>query len=30
VAAVGQALKVKYDPNDHELVWIDWAGSAAL
>ena len=29
-ATPGQALKVKYDPDDHALVWIDWAGSAAL
>jgi hypothetical protein len=26
-AVVGQTLKVKYNPDDHELVWIDWAGS---
>lgn len=30
VAIAGQKLKVKYDPDDHALVWIDWAGSAAL
>lgn len=30
VAVAGQKLKVKYDPNDHALVWIDWSGSAAL
>jgi hypothetical protein len=30
VAVPGHQLKVKYNPDDHELVWIDWAGSAAL
>jgi hypothetical protein len=30
VAIAGQKLKVKYNPDDHALVWIDWAGSAAL
>ncbi|MFY9264628.1 MAG: hypothetical protein WAO61_04285 [Solirubrobacterales bacterium] len=30
VAVAGQKLKVKYDPDDHALVWIDWSGSAAL
>jgi hypothetical protein len=30
VAVPGRKLKVKYDPDDHALVWIDWAGSAAL
>ncbi|MBJ7353564.1 MAG: hypothetical protein JHC98_01955 [Thermoleophilaceae bacterium] len=30
VAVAGQKLKVKFDPEDHELVWIDWAGSAVL
>lgn len=29
-ATPGQSLKVKFDPDDHELVWIDWAGSAGL
>jgi hypothetical protein len=26
-AVAGQKLKVKYNPDDHALVWIDWAGS---
>jgi hypothetical protein len=26
-AAEGQKLKVKYDPDDHKKVWIDWAAS---
>jgi hypothetical protein len=30
VAVAGQKLKVKYNPEDHKLVWVDWAGSAAL
>jgi hypothetical protein len=30
VATAGHALKVKYNPDDHALVWIDWAGSASL
>jgi hypothetical protein len=30
VAVAGQKLKLKYGADDHELVWIDWAGSAAL
>lgn len=30
VAAAGQKVKLKYDPNDHALVWIDWSGSAGL
>jgi hypothetical protein len=29
-AIEGQKLKLKYNPEDHALVWIDWAGSAAL
>ncbi|MGH2960336.1 MAG: hypothetical protein ACRDKE_12075 [Solirubrobacterales bacterium] len=30
VAVAGQKLKVKYNPDDHALVWIDWSGSAGL
>jgi hypothetical protein len=30
VAVAGHNLKLKYDPNDHALVWIDWSGSAGL
>lgn len=29
-AVAGQRLKLKYSADDRELVWIDWAGSAAL
>ena len=29
-AVAGQKLKLKYNPDDHALVWIDWVGSAAL
>jgi hypothetical protein len=29
-AVAGQRLKLKYDPEDQALVWIDWASSAAL
>ncbi len=28
VAVAGQSVKVKFDPEDTSLVWIDWAGSA--
>lgn len=30
LAAPGRQLMVKVDPSDHEVVWIDWAGSSAL
>lgn len=30
VAVEGQNLKVKFDPDDHKKVWIDWASSADL
>lgn len=30
VAEAGRDLKVKYNPEDKTLVWIDWAGSASL
>lgn len=30
VAELGRDLKVKFNPDDLTLVWIDWAGSAAF
>lgn len=30
VAEAGRDVKVKYNPDDLTLVWIDWAGSASL
>lgn len=29
LAAIGQQVRLKCDPDDPELVWIDWAGSSS-